>query len=77
MKQELNISNQQLAEWIDEWQESLFRYAFFRVGDMADAEDIVHDAFLKIGITKLPPDTLITGSLPPVMMSALSMSATL
>ena len=48
MKQELNISNQQLAEWIDEWQESLFRYAFFRVGDRADAEDIVQDAFLKI-----------------------------
>jgi DNA-directed RNA polymerase specialized sigma24 family protein len=48
MKQELNISNQQLGEWIDEWQESLFRYAFFRVGDRADAEDIVQDAFLKI-----------------------------
>ena len=48
MKQELTISNQQLGEWIDEWQESLFRYAFFRRGDRADAEDIVQDAFLKI-----------------------------
>ena len=54
MKQELNISNQQLGEWIDEWQESLFRYAFFRVGDRADAEDIVQDAFLKI-LSKVCP----------------------
>lgn len=51
MKQELKISNQQLGEWIDEWQESLFRYAFFRIGDRADAEDIVQDAFLKIAST--------------------------
>ena len=32
--------------------------------------------FLKMGITKLPPETLTIGFLPPVTISALSMSAT-
>lgn len=51
MKQQINITTQQLGEWVDEWQESLFRYAFFRVGDRADAEDVVQDAFLKAAST--------------------------
>lgn len=48
MKQQIKITTQQLGEWVDEWQDALFRYAFFRVGDRADAEDIVQDAFLKV-----------------------------
>ena len=47
MKQQIKITTQQLGEWVDEWQDALFRYAFFRVGNRADAEDIVQDAFLK------------------------------
>ena len=47
MKQQIRITTQQLGEWVDEWQDALFRYAFFRVGNRADAEDIVQDAFLK------------------------------
>ena len=47
MKQQIKITTQQLGEWVDEWQDALFRYAFFRVGNGADAEDIVQDAFLK------------------------------
>ena len=51
MKQQINITTQQLGEWVDEWQESLFRYAFFKVGNRADAEDVVQDAFLKAAST--------------------------
>ena len=51
----LNSNNiEQLAEWIDEWQEQLFRYAFYRVGNRSDAEDVVQDAFLKIASTTTP-----------------------
>lgn len=51
----LNSNNiEQLAEWIGEWQEQLFRYAFYRVGNRSDAEDIVQDAFLKIASTTTP-----------------------
>ena len=46
LTQKTNI--EQLAEWIDEWQEQLFRYAFFRLGNKSDAEDVVQDAFLKV-----------------------------
>ena len=48
MKPNQTISNEQLGEWIGLWQDALYRYAFFKVGNRADAEDIVQDAFLKI-----------------------------
>ena len=48
MKPNSKTNIEQLAEWIDQWQEQLFRYAFYRVGSRSDAEDIVQDAFLKI-----------------------------
>ena len=48
MKLYQTIDAKQLAEWIDLWQEQLFRYAFFRIGSREDAEDVVQDAFLKI-----------------------------
>ena len=51
MKQQIKITTQQLGEWVDEWQESLVRYAFFKVGNRADAEDVVQDAFLKAAST--------------------------
>ena len=51
MKQQIKITTQQLGEWVDEWQDALFRYAFFKVGDRADAEDVVQDAFLKAAST--------------------------
>ena len=43
-----------LARWVDEWQEQLFRYAFFRLGNRTDAEDVVQDAFLKIASITTP-----------------------
>ena len=52
MKLNSKTNIEQLAEWIDEWQEQLFRYAFYRVGSRSDAEDIVQDAFLKIFSTQ-------------------------
>ena len=54
MKLNSNNNIEQLAEWIDEWQEQLFRYAFYRVGNRSDAEDVVQDAFLKIASTTTP-----------------------
>lgn len=48
MKLNQTISNEQLGEWIDLWQDALYRYAFFKVGNRADAEDVIQDAFLKI-----------------------------
>ncbi len=48
MKQQIKITTEQLGEWVDEWQDSLFRYAYFKTGDRADAEDIIQDAFLKV-----------------------------
>ena len=54
MKLNSNNNIEQLAEGIDEWQEQLFRYAFYRVGNRSDAEDVVQDAFLKIASTTTP-----------------------
>ena len=51
MKLNQTIDAEQLAEWIDSWQDQLFRYAFFRIGSKEDAEDVVQDAFLKIAAT--------------------------
>lgn len=52
MKQNQTISSEQLGEWIDLWQDALYRYAFFKVGNRADAEDVIQDAFLKIASTE-------------------------
>ncbi len=38
----------QLAKWIDQWQGPLYRYAFMRVGNRAEAEDVVQEAFIKL-----------------------------
>lgn len=54
MKPNSKTNIEQLAAWIDEWQEQLFRYAFYRVGNRSDAEDVVQDAFLKIAYTTTP-----------------------
>lgn len=54
MKLNSNNNIEQLAGWIDKWQEQLFRYAFYRVGNRSDAEDVVQDAFLKIASTTTP-----------------------
>ena len=51
MKLNQIIETEQLAKWIDAWQDQLFRYAFFRIGRREDAEDVVQDAFLKIAAT--------------------------
>lgn len=37
-----------LEKAIGEWQESLFRFAFYRTGSLADAQDIVQNVFLKL-----------------------------
>ena len=56
MKLNSKTNIEQLAEWIDEWQEQLFRYAFFRLGNRSDAEDVVQEAFLKVASATLKPD---------------------
>lgn len=65
-----------LARWVDEWQEQLFRYAFFRLGNRTDAEDVVQDAFLKIASITTPianPKAYFSVSL---QMAALILCAT-
>lgn len=54
LKTKTNI--EQLAEWVDAWQEQLFRYAFFRLGNRSDAEDVVQEAFLKVASAAIKPD---------------------
>lgn len=44
----LQTNIEQLGEWIDLYQDQLYRYAFFRLGNSADAEDVLQDAFLKV-----------------------------
>lgn len=51
MKLNSGTNIKQLSQWIDEWQEQLFRYAYFRLGNRSDAEDVVQDAFLKVAST--------------------------
>lgn len=55
MKLNSKTNIEQLAEWIDEWQEQLFRYAFYRVGSRSDAEDVVQEAFLKVASAAIKP----------------------
>ena len=43
MKLNQTIDAEQLAEWIDLYQDQLFRYAFFRIGSKEDAEDSSSD----------------------------------
>lgn len=45
---ELHTNIERLSEWIDLYQEQLFRYAFYRLGNRNDAEDVLQDAFLKV-----------------------------
>lgn len=37
-----------LTEWMEEHKQMLFRYACYRVGDEADAEDILQDVYLRM-----------------------------
>lgn len=45
---ELHTNIERLGEWIDLYQDQLFRYAFYRLGNRDDAEDVLQDAFLKV-----------------------------
>ena len=45
---ETQTNIERLGEWIDLYQDQLFRYAFYRLGNHADAEDVLQDAFLKV-----------------------------
>ncbi|MBQ2247844.1 MAG: RNA polymerase sigma factor [Tidjanibacter sp.] len=47
--QKLQTNLESLSEWIDRYEEQLFRYAFFRLGNRSDAEDVVQDTFVKVG----------------------------
>ena len=47
MKLNSGTNIKQLSRWIDEWQEQLFRYAYFRLGNRSDAEDVVQEAIMK------------------------------
>lgn len=38
---------QQLEKLIDELQDSLFSFAFFRLGDEKESEDMVQEAFIR------------------------------
>lgn len=51
MKLNSKSNYEHLAEWIDLWQDQLFRYAFLRLGNRSDAEDVVQEAFLKVAAT--------------------------
>lgn len=42
------INRKELESWIDQWQEALYRYAFYRIGNRTDAEDAVQEAFIKV-----------------------------
>lgn len=55
MKQNQTISSELLGEWIDLWQDQLYRYAFYRLGNRADAEDVIQDAFLKVAASGRQP----------------------
>ena len=37
----------QLEQLIDEWQDSLYSLAFFRLGDEGAAQDVVQEAFIR------------------------------
>ena len=52
MKQ-LQTNIERLGEWIDLYQEQLYRYAFFRLGNRDDAEDVLQDAFLKVAASTI------------------------
>ena len=45
MNQKANI--QQIEKLIDELQDGLFSFAFFRLGDEKEAEDVVQDVFIR------------------------------
>lgn len=49
-RQQTNIDR--IGEWIEMYQEPLYRYAFFRLGNRTDAEDVLQDAFLKVASSK-------------------------
>ena len=36
-----------LEQLIDEWQDSLYALAFFRIGDEGAAQDVVQEAFIR------------------------------
>ncbi len=36
-----------LEQLIDEWQDSLYALAFFRIGDESAAQDVVQEAFIR------------------------------
>ena len=38
----------ELEQFITEFQDQLFRFAFFRTGSVADSEDLVQDVFVKL-----------------------------
>ncbi len=43
---------ERVEEWIELYQDDLYRYAFFRLGSRADAEDILQDAFVKVATSE-------------------------
>lgn len=45
MRKDTNI--RQLEKLIDEWQDSLYSFAFFRLGDEGAAQDVVQEAFIR------------------------------
>ena len=44
----LQTNIERLGHWVDLYQDQLYRYAFFRLGNRGDAEDVLQEAFLKV-----------------------------
>ena len=58
---EVNNSYNQLEEFgkiITEFQDQLFRFAFFRTGSLADSQDIVQDVFVIFFKNQQHPSTI-------------------
>ena len=44
----LQTNIERLGHWVALYQDQLYRYAFFRLGNRGDAEDVLQEAFLKV-----------------------------
>lgn len=58
--EETNSSNRlnELEQLITEFQDQLFRFAFFRTGSLADSQDIVQDVFVQFYKNQILPSTV-------------------
>lgn len=46
MKEKIQSQREQVKEWVNDYGDDLFRWAYYKTGDRETAEDIVQDTFL-------------------------------